>query len=350
MDQDEAQYLFNKGATIVTTNLPVGSEFGIDCSCTWKTFDGDIAGIKMIPPGVHLLFWNCNDDKMKRQGPRTSILIHTSPGEVLVWKWLDLEERVERVNLTGDEDIESNKQSIDHRLVPYPYDTYRRWISLTSVINEKLLKRLMPDCGYMTSVPNLMPERSNTAERQGRSKNEGLPNMLPFPGTIINWSIIQEKARPPKFCNKEDITKHCLDRSWQLKELFQESSEEEILGELQATYVFLLVGHIYEVLEKWKILINLLCSCREAIGLYPKFYSKLLTILYWQLKDLPEEIRQDAVNGVLSSTIGPLLSEIVEYDDEDLSNKAEKLLNCLKTKYGVNWASEPDDWAPTIVS
>lgn len=349
MDPEEAQYLFDRGSTVITINLPIGSEFGIDCSYPWKTFDEDIAGIKMIPPGVHLLFWNCNDEKQKRQGPRTSMIIHTQPREVMFFKWIDSEERVEQLPMPENEDLDNKKKTVDHRLVPYPYDTYRRWISLTSFIDKNLAKRLMPSCGFVSSVPNLMSECSNTADRQKRSVSHGLPNLKPFPGTTINWSVIQEKARPPEYCKTEDITKHCLDRSWQLNKLFQECPKEEILGELQATYVFLLVGHVYDVLEKWRALINLLCSCREAINQYPQFFENVLMIIYWQFKDLPEEIRQDAVTGILSCTIGPMLTDIIECKQSNLLEKANKLLYCLKTKFGINWASEPDDWAPTIV-
>lgn len=55
MDQTLAQRLFFEGATLVTLNVPSGTEFGIDLK-SWNTAD-KFKGIKMIPPGFHYIHY-----------------------------------------------------------------------------------------------------------------------------------------------------------------------------------------------------------------------------------------------------------------------------------------------------
>ena len=55
MDQDTAQVLFREGATFVLMGMPEGSEFGIDYN-SWAV-GPKFRGVKMIPPGVHFIYY-----------------------------------------------------------------------------------------------------------------------------------------------------------------------------------------------------------------------------------------------------------------------------------------------------
>ena len=55
IDQDVAQKLFIEGAVLVLLDMPLGSEFGIDCN-SWNIGER-FRGIKMIPPGVHFVYY-----------------------------------------------------------------------------------------------------------------------------------------------------------------------------------------------------------------------------------------------------------------------------------------------------
>ena len=59
MNQDVAQSLFHEGATLIFTDVPKGTEFGIDCN-VW-TVDHKFKGIKMIPPGIHFVYYRYQD-------------------------------------------------------------------------------------------------------------------------------------------------------------------------------------------------------------------------------------------------------------------------------------------------
>lgn len=55
MDQDLAKKLFLEGACLIVMGVPTGTEFGIDMK-SWETA-GRFKGIKMIPPGLHFVYY-----------------------------------------------------------------------------------------------------------------------------------------------------------------------------------------------------------------------------------------------------------------------------------------------------
>ena len=55
MDQDTARVLFREGAVLILHEVPEGTEFGIDYH-SW-TVGPKFRGIKMIPPGVHFVYY-----------------------------------------------------------------------------------------------------------------------------------------------------------------------------------------------------------------------------------------------------------------------------------------------------
>ena len=53
--QEEAQQLFHNGGTLVFQDVPTGTEFGIDYN-SWNV-GPNFKGVKMIPPGVHFVYY-----------------------------------------------------------------------------------------------------------------------------------------------------------------------------------------------------------------------------------------------------------------------------------------------------
>lgn len=58
MDQDTAQHLFEAGAMLLFLDVPPGTEIGIDMH-SWQTGE-KFKGIKMIPPGLHFIYFRYN--------------------------------------------------------------------------------------------------------------------------------------------------------------------------------------------------------------------------------------------------------------------------------------------------
>ena len=57
MDPELARRLFAEGTVLVLLDVPERTEFGIDYNC-WSV-GPRFKGIKMIPPGLHLVYYWC---------------------------------------------------------------------------------------------------------------------------------------------------------------------------------------------------------------------------------------------------------------------------------------------------
>ena len=55
ISQEQAQWLFAEGGMLVFLDVPAGTEFGIDYN-SWEV-GGQFKGVKMIPPGVHFIYY-----------------------------------------------------------------------------------------------------------------------------------------------------------------------------------------------------------------------------------------------------------------------------------------------------
>ena len=58
---------------------------------------------------------------------------------------------------------------------------------------------------------------------------------------------------------------------------------DEVLAELQFSFVCFLVGQHYDSFEHWKHLLVLFLQCDGSILRYPDFYSKLISDLHFQV-------------------------------------------------------------------
>ena len=55
MDPETAKRIFEVGANLFLLDVPTNTEIGVDMN-SWHT-GPNFKGIKMIPPGVHFIYW-----------------------------------------------------------------------------------------------------------------------------------------------------------------------------------------------------------------------------------------------------------------------------------------------------
>ena len=55
LDPETAKRLFEVGANLFLLDVPLNTEIGVDMN-SWHT-GPNFKGIKMIPPGVHFIYW-----------------------------------------------------------------------------------------------------------------------------------------------------------------------------------------------------------------------------------------------------------------------------------------------------
>ncbi len=77
--------LFKEGATFVLLNVPIGTEVGIDMT-SWNTGE-KFRGIKMIPPGLHFIYFSAVSNDHQNTAPRTGFFHFFQKKEFLAKKY-----------------------------------------------------------------------------------------------------------------------------------------------------------------------------------------------------------------------------------------------------------------------
>jgi A1 cistron-splicing factor AAR2 len=70
----------------------------------------------------------------------------------------------------------------------------------------------------------------------------------------------------------------------------------QVLGELQYSFVCFLIGHVYDAFDQWKQLVALLCTCDAALRQHPTLFHELIGVLHFQLRETPEDFFVDIVS------------------------------------------------------
>lgn len=249
MDQDLARRLFFEGATVVILNVPEGTEFGIDYN-TWQV-GPKFQGVKMIPPGIHFLHYSSVDkSNTKESGPRTGFFLNLQQRDLRLLRWDQAKEEVDLTPAPDNETkaMKANLQEMDKFLGPYPYDTLKKWISLTNFINELVIQRLQPESGQICAFSEVLPvvpgkytkdrveQNLPRYDTECRSYAEGLarlPKMQIKAGTEIRFTEIP-KQMYPEGATPEEVTRHSMDLSYALETVINKqyaSNPQDVLGE-----------------------------------------------------------------------------------------------------------------------
>ncbi|KAJ7414984.1 Protein AAR2 like protein [Willisornis vidua] len=364
-DPELARQLFFEGAAVVVLDVPEGTEFGIDYSA-WAV-GPRFRGVKMVPPGLH--FVHCSAGGGRDTGPRSGRFLSLRRREVRVLRWDPAGEAMRPEPPGHGEALRENLRELDRFLGPYPYETLKRWVSLTSFISEAAAERLQPESGQICAFAEVLPEVSgrHTRDRAGQrrpplgaecqSYAEGLarlPRMRPRAGTQIRFTELPRQLYPDG-ATPEEITRHSMDLSYALERVMEQrypGRPLELLGELQFAFICFLIGNVYDAFEHWKRLLNILCRSEVAIGKYQDLYINLISVLYHQLNEIPADFFVDIVSqdNFLTSTLQVLFSSVCSAAvDETLRKKAEKFKAHLTKKFNWDFEAEPDDYAPVVV-
>lgn len=137
MKPEVAKKLFFEGGVLIFLDVPAGTEFGVDLK-SWNVGE-KFRGLKMIPPGLHFIYYNAVDKDNSIQF-RSGFFHDFKGGEILVKKW---DKDLENINqeVVPDAEIANFRQNVllfDEFLGPYPYDILDKWKSLTSNLSGRL--------------------------------------------------------------------------------------------------------------------------------------------------------------------------------------------------------------------
>ncbi|KAH9524957.1 a1-alpha2 repression [Bulinus truncatus] len=367
MDPEKARILFDQGGLFLLIDFPEGSEFGIDYN-SWQT-GLRFKGIKMIPPGIHFIYYS-SVNKEGTVGPRSGFFYDFSAKEFVVGRWDKVKEEINFNSVTNDEfqSYQSNKEDLDKFLAAYPYEKYKQWISLSSHITKDLVNLLNPDIGIIHSFNQFESEASTTQSRQEEAvkiteksieseeakQKRKLPKLKALQGTSIKYTIIPKK-KYPEGSTPEIISKYNMDSSYALEFVLAERFEGDIyklLGEIQYAFVCFFIGQNYDSFEQWKKLVHLLCTSSDAILKYPNAYMDFITVIHFQIREIPSDFFVDIVtcHNFLTVTLHELFQNLLSDNvDSKLKKKGINFQKHLTEKFHWDFSLEPDDYAPVVV-
>jgi len=129
---------------------------------------------------------------------------------------------------------------------------------------------------------------------------------------------------------------------------------DEVLAELQFAFVCFLVGQHYDSFEHWKKLLVMFCTCEEAILENPQLYMKLISEMYFQIREVPNDFFVDIVssNNFLVTILNQLFAFVRNNTTVDaaLRSRMEKFQAHLSEKF--QWIfddSEDEEDKPVVV-
>jgi A1 cistron-splicing factor AAR2 len=374
MNQEDANKLIHVTATILCLDVPKGTEFGID---NHSYIVGDkFKGVKLIPPGVHFVYYSASERHGGASAPRTSFFVNLKSQQVIVRRWNTEHEDFDDESTMSEQEVEAYIQGVrnmdfDKYLGAYSYDTFKKWQELISFITPKVLEKLEP-VGHKidsTSKPmtkeeeekyrkefNLPAHENNPVDQQLKNLTNIVPVHQPY------YSAIPTKKLPNNNQNIDPrlITMYNMDKSLVLEELIEKEYNGDpnmILGELQFTFVAFLMGQSFESFEAWKNLISVLCQCDDALNKYSELFINFTNVFLGQLIDVPEDFFIDEISGGGKNFVREMLKAYFELTDDEnidikLRSEVAKLKKFVDRKFKQSFSIaefEDDEDAPTIV-
>ena len=362
----------------------------------------------MIPPGIHFIYFSVAD-KYGHLGMRNGFFHNFKLKEIVAKKWNNQTESIDDYLYSSAEltAFSDNKREFDRFLGPYPYDEYKRWISLANNLNEQYLLKLMPASKIISSGSILIGQPYCTTKAKESMKldvihedeaqladelakhqakadlfvvpasleeaEKRLPEMEQVKSEQIHFSKMPTQAYPMG-CTPAEITKHCIDKSYRLDLLIAQQQCElndsapnplHLMCELQFSFICFLIGQVYDAFEQWKALISLLCNSEQAIHRYPSLYIQLIQVVFFQLKEMPQDFFTDIItsNNFLVVNLHNLFNNIRTSCElthnhaggneqaaliKTLNEKCNKFKNFLEEKFKFDFDMEPDEYRPVV--
>lgn len=370
LDPQQARNLYeNHCAIFILEDLPIGNEIGIDLTY-FKTGE-KFKGIKLIPPGLHFIYASETDKITGQSGPRTGLFHDFKSKEILVKRWSVQNEDFDDSFCATNEVIERyrcNLRDLDRYLGAYRFSTYVDYIKLTNMLSPSLVKKMMPDCDRIRSIPYLVRENEQFTSSSRRlrryekpsAEENLLPNLKPDQKTLIHFSMIHENHLD---CGQQidstKVTEYHLDTTTKLEQAFP-GALTILLGEFQFAFLVFILCHVYECFERWKMLLHLVCCADTLLNSHKShgsFHVDFIITLRSQFNQIPQDMFEDIVdsNNLVRNYLDTFFQNIDACNDttndSELTKAAYSLKSYLKDKF--NWEfdqlDEQEEDLPVIV-
>jgi A1 cistron-splicing factor AAR2 len=340
MNQEIANKCISHIGVFLCLDVPEKVEFGIDNNC-WVV--GNLfKGIKLIPLGLHYISL-CVDG-----GTKFGFFINFSKENlVIVKRWNPATETFFE-ELEQDEidryALGVSRFDFDQYLGAYPIENYKNWVNLSSYISSRTIRRL-----HVKDAPIF--EKSKPLDRNELNfLNNNITDSADTHSKIMNESIHFLELKKhifPKNFTPQLVTKYGVDKSCNLRFIKNKcGTYEEILAEFQFSFTTFLYGQNYDSFEQWKKMLEIICRSDECMELasYEDFYANFLTVLYFQLKEFPDDLFLDIIDNSGTNFIILSLKELFSSHSLNKNPKSkingEKFRALVSKKFKINFDDE----------
>ncbi|KAF2115712.1 AAR2 protein-domain-containing protein [Lophiotrema nucula] len=345
---------------VLLLDLPPSALGGIDLLSFTTT--PRFRGVKNLPPGLHFVFAASDSSLSVRHGAWFYVSPGSGPPQVFVKKWDPAtEDLLAETNQSEVMRWRANMGEIwKDSLTPYRQtvsstdsteddDTVEEstdWSALTSRIGPTLLTRitgLNPDHWSLTSASSASQDLETIPGLE-------LSNSVLYPEKELHFLPVDLKRTWREGATGRERTEAAQDRSWALGDLIEHhcrgeaprEREQEIIGELQFSFLMVLTLNNNSCLEQWKRLLTLLFTCREAVKERTQLFIELLKVLRLQLSHCSDiEAGMFDMNEQGGGFLRPVLRKFRKAFDDldgkrkvDLVEEFDELQDFLRDTYG----------------
>ncbi|KAI8615630.1 A1 cistron-splicing factor [Chytriomyces sp. MP71] len=371
IEPDLAKKLLATGAMLLFLDAPLDTTFGIDLN-EWQT-GPRFKGLKLIPPGFHFVFYSAKNSTGE-SGLRTGFFKFFDSKEIYVTQWDAVNEDIREQSELDPDHVHRLRYNIlefepslgAYPLIPHPQQplpTYQKWLRLSSFISRQLVDSLIPShskkvsslvsVSHFSDLDNTILKEAAKGMQQSQDVSmveapsasrttDGEQQLAAF---NIKFTPIDLKRSYPPNATPDQITKYWLDKSYLLTSVLASLYKGDyrlLLGEIQFSFILFLVGQVYDGLEQWKCLVQMVCGAREAIKqLGSSLFLDFIDVLHSQLAECPEDFFVDALSSsnFLRSAILLLVSNIRDPDTVDrlpnpqLETKINKFVKLVSERF-----------------
>ncbi|KAL0395890.1 UNVERIFIED_CONTAM: protein AAR2 [Sesamum calycinum] len=316
MDAETALEFVKHGATLLLLDVPQYTLIGID---TQMFSSGpNFKGIKMIPPGIHFIYYSSANREGSEFSPVVGFFIDATASQVIVRKWDQKEERFVKLSEEEEERYSDavKRLEFDKQLGPYTLSQYGDWKRLSNYITKVTVERIEPIGGEisiaceseMVGKFSKSAMEKSLAEQLKNSKFSGPEEKSQKRGCY--YTAIPRVVKHKGMCGKE-LTSLNIDKTQLLETILMKEyggDEDALLAELQFAFIAFLMGQSLEGFLQWKLLVSLLFGCTEApLNTRSRLFTKFIKVIYHQLKYGFSKDQKDI--GTMPEGVSALLDE-----------------------------------------
>ena len=308
MSNDEALRRVQHGGTIIIMDVPPGTEFGIDC--VLFTVGEKFRGVKMVPPGLHLVLLGAAGNDVTR----VAEFVRVAPADVHVRRWDPHTETFapgtgHDPEQTARLQMGARRHDFDAATGAYPARSSEVWRRLTSHVTEDVLARCGVPLGTrvapgdpdqpLEACVRGGPEAAAAARRGAATTaaTNAATTSTSASDVPVAPSFGDAASRAPAGASPAEITALGHDPEARLRRAVDASRGGDwahLLGSNQTAFVLFLLLGSEPALAHWKATTALMCdaavSCAAA---HAQLYEAFTASFAAQLDRAAETLFED---------------------------------------------------------